>query len=550
MSDKIKSISEYNISRQEERRALSAALDREINLEGHVLVQKINMGLVNSETGIDKQVPSYSAVLSLDKVASTVLMGSDMEFMKKKIDKKTGKIVVDEENINQIMQRAPDWSRQINITAYLLSNPYHKFTSILAVIEPDWINDPHHNNWGDDQRALVNSIEFTALDTSGKLGLIKLEGSSIFALDGQHRIMGIKGLQNLQSNNLYYMNKAGKAKGDPISADEFFEEIGVTGVNLRKILNETMSIEFIPAVIKGETREEARRRLRSYFVSINTYAKKITDGESRLLDEDDGYKVVAKELVLSHPLFKVPGKEDKHRVNMSDNNLGETNDSYITTLIAITIMSENYLSKNDNERSEKWNSILGGKVKIRPDENEISKAVSDFKEFLDMVSKLTVFQKLNKGIKPSKLRAFPKNKEGQEDNEGHLLMRPIGQQILADATGKLVGQGDKLNDIFSRLEKIEKEGHFNAYKPKSIFYGVTYKIDKGTIIWDPATQKFASELLSYLLHEKLDTDDMNALMAKIVEKRTVPLDEDKWIDFNGDHKLKSEVDYLILPNRA
>ena len=27
-------------------------------------------------------------------------------------------------------------------------------------------------------------------------------------------------------------------------------------------------------------------------------------------------------------------------------------------------------------------------------------------------------------------------------------MRPIGQQILADATGKLVGQGDKLNDIF------------------------------------------------------------------------------------------------------
>ena len=84
MSDKIKSISEYNISRQEERRALSAALDREINLEGHVLVQKINMGLVNSETGIDKQVPSYSAVLSLDKVASTVLMGSDMEFMKKK----------------------------------------------------------------------------------------------------------------------------------------------------------------------------------------------------------------------------------------------------------------------------------------------------------------------------------------------------------------------------------------------------------------------------------------------------------------------------------
>jgi len=167
-----------------------------------------------------------------------------------------------------------------------------------------------------------------------------------------------------------------------------------------------------------------------------------------------------------------------------------------------------------------------------------------------MLSKLTVFQKINKGVKPSKLRAFPKNKEGQEDNEGHLLMRPIGQQILADATGKMVGQGHKLSDIFLKLEKIEKEGHFNTHKPKSIFYGVTYKIDKGTIIWDPATQKFASELLSYLLHEKLDTDEMNSLMTKIVEKRTVPLDEDKWINFNGDQELKSKVDYLILPNRA
>ena len=45
--------------------------------------------------------------------------------------------------------------------------------------------------------------------------------------------------------------------------------------DLRKILNETMSIEFIPAVIKGETREEARARLRSYFVSINKNAKKL-----------------------------------------------------------------------------------------------------------------------------------------------------------------------------------------------------------------------------------------------------------------------------------
>ena len=90
----------------------------------------------------------------------------------------------------------------------------------------------------------------------------------------------------------------------------------------------------------------------------------------------------------------------------------------------------------------------------------------------------------------------------------------------------------------------------NAHKPKSIFYGITYKIDKGTIIWDPSTQKFAAQLLAYLLHEKLDTDQMNTLMTKIVEKRSVPLEEDKWFNFNGDPEDKSKVDYLILPKRA
>jgi len=550
MSDKLQNLTDLTKAREEESRALAGALDEKLNIDGSLFAHKVNMGLVKSDSGVAKLVPSYVSVLTLEEISNKVMMGSDMPFMKNKFDKKTSKLVVDEENINQIMQRAPDWTRQINIAAYLLSNPYHKFTSVLAVIEPDWINDPTHNNWGDDKRALVSSIEFTALDSAGKIGLINLKNVSIFALDGQHRIMGIAGIKDLYANKLVHKTKSGKHKGDNISSDQFFKEINIEPVNLRKILNETMSIEFIPAVIKGETREEARRRLRSYFVSINTYAKKITDGESRLLDEDDGYKVVAKELVLGHPLFKMPGKDDKHRINMQDNNLADSNDSWISTLVAITIMSENYLSQNDNERGDKWNSILDGKVKLRPDENEIVEGVNDFKEFLDMVSNLTVFQKLSRGIKPSKLRMFPKQKEGQEDNEGHLLMRPIGQQILANAVGKLVGQDNSLDNIFNKLEKIEKKGHFNTHKPQSIFYGVTYNFERGSVIHDAAAQNFASQLLSYLLHENLEVTDLEKLMSKIVNKRTVPMNEDKWFNFEGKEVSKSNIDYNQLPARA
>ena len=86
-------------------------------------------------------------------------MGSEMPFMRDKIDPKTNRLIVDQDNIDDVMQRAPDWTRQIELTAYLLRSN-HKFTSILAVIQPQWINQSESKNWGDDGRALKDAINF------------------------------------------------------------------------------------------------------------------------------------------------------------------------------------------------------------------------------------------------------------------------------------------------------------------------------------------------------------------------------------------------------
>ena len=349
MSDELMELNEFDKIERQRKRALATALDQSLNEKGTIFAQKVNMGFLKSDTGIHKLVPSYTTVQSLDEIASKIKMGSDMPFMQDKIDPKTQKLIIDEENIKSVMQRAPDWTRQIALTAYLLSNRNHKFTSILAVIEPEWINNPKDKNWGDDGRSLKNSIEFEALDSSGSIGLINISNQTIFALDGQHRIMGIKGVQELISGQIFYLTKNKKQKGDPISKSDFFKMIKAEETDLRKILNETMSIEFIPAVIKGETRDEARARLRSYFVSINKNAKKISKGEGDLLDEDDGYKVVAKELALEHPLFKDPSNE-KHRINMQDQALPASS-NWISTIVAINNMSEKYLSQSKIERN-------------------------------------------------------------------------------------------------------------------------------------------------------------------------------------------------------
>ena len=70
-----------------------------------------------------------------------------------------------------------------------------------------------------------------------------------------------------------------------------------------------------------------------------------------------------------------------------------------------------------------------------------------------MLNKLSIFEKINRGGEVKELREFPSEKK--PNNLGHLLLRPIGQQILADAVGRLVSQGALLNDLLKKLVKIK-----------------------------------------------------------------------------------------------
>ncbi len=551
MSNEIASLEEISKFEKQQKRLLVQALDSKRVIKDHYFAQKVNMGDAVAKSK-DQSLPSYVSVQPLSFVAEKILMGSQMPFMREKLmqdrkSKEYGKFVVDVESIETLMQRAPDWRRQMELTAYLLRDN-HKFTSILAVAEPSWINDPESSNFGEDGRALKDAIGFEALTSDGSFGILNLENLSIFALDGQHRVMAILGIRELlNTGQLTYKDKAGISIKDSFEKREYLiEKLGTRSSALTKILDETISIEFIPAILQGETREQARIRLRNYFVDINKNAKKIQKGDEASLDETDGYKIVGRNVGFKHPIFV---SENVNRINRTDQSISKAS-NYITTGFALSVISENYLKKVDKDRESKWKSLFKN-ITIRPSEDELEKAKQELTDFFDSMGTLSVFKRIERGESIPKLREFPekdKNKKNyakSQDNEGHLLLRPIGQQILADAVGSLVAKGSSLKAIFDKLEKIDNAGHFNPHNKSSIFYGITVDIEGKRMI--TTNQLEAANYLVYLLEGETNPKEQEKYLNQIIERRSDPTNPEKWIDFNGNPSSKKDRKKVYLP---
>jgi len=188
---------------------------------------------------------------------------------------------------------------------------------------------------------------------------------------------------------------------------------------------------------------------------------------------------------------------------------------------------------------------------VRPSEEELERAKKELTEFFDNMQNLGIFRRIERGENLQKLREFPeknKNKKNylaSQDNEGHLLLRPIGQQILAEAVGRLVSKGANLKAIFEKLEKIDLSGHFKAHKPSSIFYGVTVDIEGKRML--TGNQGEAADYLEYLLSGQSDPKIQQKYLNQIIEKRSDPTEPEQWINFDGKKDKKSNKDKIYLP---
>ena len=527
------------------REQLQALLDKQNDKKGHLFALTVEMG----------SGKSYLTSVSLHWVAGRVRFAFQLPVFER------NGIQVTPETEEYIQQRRPDWRRQLPMTTYLAARRNHKFPPLLLVAYQDWMYDKSSTNWDDKGKAKHDALNVIPLDSKAAYVDLAVEDTQYFALDGQHRLMGIKGLHDLLDGSLIARKQDGSpSSGSTITLEAVEKERNKTAGSLPKnIMSETIGIEIIPAVIKGETLKDAIARLRNIFVDVNQNARRLDKSEIALLDENDGCRIIARKQMVTHILF-----EGEKRVDVRARQLNEKSEAY-TTLDTLVECSRRYLGQF--EEFNRWSrTILNIKDAgfLRPKDEELVVAGRVMTSYFDEMAKLPSHKAMIQGEKVSEMRK--RRKEDKDEDKGkdkdkdkgkdkdkrhHVLFRPIVQQALAEAVSFLQNERDMdLKDIMNRLANHDNGGtDLCLSDPASPWYGVVYD-PLNKVVRKSKAPHLCVKMFTYLLGRGFaDEEEREKLREDFFESRkTTPegsVGEDKATDLEGNSVTFDKFD---LPN--
>ena len=284
------------------------------------------------------------------------------------------------------------------IADYIVTNPQRFLGSLIVGVyggAPNWTPLEVKIPDGDGiSEAQISRIE-------GCLGLLHLSGAEkLFAIDGQHRVAGIK--LALSKN----------------SDDEELREDCVSAV----------FVAHDPTTAKG------KQRTRRLFTTVNKKARAISKTGKIALDEDDGFAIVTRRLIDSHSLFE----DAKKYVLYNSNGSIPANDmSSITSVVGLF---------------ELVKDLYGGPKGFdlnRPDEPALVAHLDFCKSFFDeLLLQIPEFKSiLNDGIgQPGDYRMASSN---------HMLFRPAGQRAFAKAVQLLVSRKSTVSTSVKKLAAVD-----------------------------------------------------------------------------------------------
>lgn len=283
------------------------------------------------------------------------------------------------------------------IAAYLISNPQRFLGALIIGVyggHPSWapitVRLPSDEELTEAQEKRVNS----------DVGILTFAGNEkLFAIDGQHRVSGIK---------------------QAISA------------------NEELSADSVCAIFVGHNPKtaEGKVRTRRLFTTVNKRAKAVGKAARIALDEDDGFAIVARRLIDAFWLFE---DDRKHVVYSSSGSLPKGDRFAITSVVGLYELAKDLYGPP-------WPP---GFDKSRPADSELEKYLNFFVDVLEKI--LSTSSELKRVFK----RNAAQPGDYRQGSKNHLLFRPAGQRAFFKALQVLIARGSTVEDAIRRLLKAD-----------------------------------------------------------------------------------------------
>jgi len=292
------------------------------------------------------------------------------------------------------IQRVLRPERKEEIATYLLNQEQRFFNAIVVGIyggEPEWFPI----EVGDS--ATVKEIKLGQRQSTA-FGLLQLSGKEdIFAIDGQHRVEGIR--------EALLQNEALK--------------------------DEELTVIFV----SHKSTDEGRERTRRLFTTLNKYAKPVSPAELIALNDDDTFAIVTRRLIESYR-----GLQSEFVPLAPTANIPAGNQRCITTVIALyELVKTISVSAGSRERKllevgpPNWNRV-----------DEVYELATLFWDALK--AHVPPIRKVCRSSPRENLAA-----NYRTDTGGHLLFRPAGLQGFARAARAMIDRGEKLQAAVRRL---------------------------------------------------------------------------------------------------
>jgi DNA sulfur modification protein DndB len=313
----------------------------------------------------------YTCLVSIDQIAGRISFAKDIH----KIEK-----------LSQMIQRDLNKGRIDQISSYLRNQDERFFNSLVVATyggQPNWNPIDSLNS-----NSKVDFLEHMTEETINSVGFLSLSGKEkLFAIDGQHRLAGIK-----------------KAVQDGLDQDP----------------PDDLSVIFVA----HKKSPEGLQRTRRLFTTLNKTAKPVSKGDIIALDEDDVMAITVRRLIEESSFFG----EDKIAF-VASNNLPATNFTSLTTIGNLYDTLLTLFTKFDTELKKRKAEL---QVR-RPSDKSLNEYYELAIEYFELLGEN--FPALQEFFDAS----VPKNavKKHRGNHGGNALYRPLGLAVLTEIIAKL-----------------------------------------------------------------------------------------------------------------